>query len=163
VAKSSRSPAAGRRRLDADALASVLYDVANRLAADARAILRLSPKEQARALQQRQILQQHQRRVFEACGGNQSLTSDILGVHRRTFQRRMSGAGKAFAPPRGRAALSPPIKRTRTQRQRKYSRIDGARVVRLRAAHVSWPEIAQTLGCSETGAWRAFKRARTKS
>lgn len=131
-----------------------------RLAADARAILRMPPKEQARALQQRQILEAHQRRVFEACGGNQSLASDILGVHRRTFQRRMTGASKTFQQPRGRAKLSPPIKRTRTKRQRKYSRIDGARVVRLRAANVPWPEIAHTLGCSETGAWRAYKRAR---
>jgi hypothetical protein len=159
VAKSSRPPPAGRRRVDPEALASVLYDVATRLATDARAILRLSPKEQARALQQRHLMQQHQRRVFEACGGNQSLTSDILGVHRRTFQRRMSGAGKAFQAARG-AGLSPPIKRTRTRRQRKYSRIDGARVVRMRAQRVSWPEIAETLGCSETGAWRAYKRAR---
>jgi predicted DNA-binding protein (UPF0251 family) len=107
-------------------------------------------------------LQAHQRRVFEACGGNQSLASDILGVHRRTFQRRMRGASKTFQQPLGRRALSPPIKRTRTKRQRKYSRIDGARVVRLRAAKVSWPEIAHALGCSETGAWRAYKRARAK-
>jgi hypothetical protein len=151
-----------RRRVDVEALASVLYDVAMRMAADARAILRMPAKEQARALQQRSLLQVHQRRVFEACGGNQSLASDILGVHRRTFQRRMTGASKTFHQPRGKVALSAPIKRTRTRSERKYSRIDGARVVRLRAANVSWPEIAHALGCSETGAWRAFKRAGAK-
>jgi hypothetical protein len=162
VSKKPSRPVAPRRGLDFDALASVLYDIAMRLASDARAIVRLPTRKQARALQQRQILVQHQWRVLEACGGNQSLASDILGVHRRTFQRRMSGATKSFQQGKGGQGRGPAIRRPRVKRQRKYNRIDGAKVAQLRAANVPWPEIADELGCSETGAWRAYKRARGK-
>jgi predicted DNA-binding protein (UPF0251 family) len=161
VSKKRRRLVAPRRGLDINALASVLYDIAMRLAADARAIVRMPSKQQALALQQRRVLEEHQQRVFEACGGNQSLAADILGVHRRTFQRRMSGASRTFQQPR-KKGLKPLIRRPRSKRAGKYNRIDAARVAQLRAEHVSWPEIADELGCSETGAWRAFKRARSK-
>jgi hypothetical protein len=161
VSKKHRRLVAPRRGLDVNALASVLYDIAMHLAADARAIVRMPSKQQAAALQQRRVLEEHQRRVFEACGGNQSLASDILGVHRRTFQRRMSGASKTFQQPRKKGGKAP-VRRPRSRPVGKYNRIDPVRVAQLRAANVSWPEIADELGCSETGAWRAYKRARSK-
>ena len=43
-----------------------------------------------RELRLREVLDAHIQRVIRACGGNISLASKLLGVHRRSLQRRLN-------------------------------------------------------------------------
>jgi ActR/RegA family two-component response regulator len=51
-----------------------------------------------RELRLREILDSHIQRVIRACDGNISLAAKLLGVHRRSLQRRLNAPKKKRKP-----------------------------------------------------------------
>ena len=51
-----------------------------------------------RELRLREILDSHIQRVIRACDGNISLAAKLLGVHRRSLQRRLNTPKKKRKP-----------------------------------------------------------------
>jgi DNA-binding protein Fis len=96
---------------------------------------------QRRAIQLDNVAGAHIDRVLELCGGSTGRAAKLLGVDRRTLQRRMASARGARKPGRRKS-------------------IDVAAALRLRDRGQTWGAIARRLRCSEKGLLQAVRRAR---
>jgi hypothetical protein len=106
-------------------------------------------------------------RVLRACDGRRTAAARLLGVPRRTLQRKLR-----TMPPSKLVGLAPKMgsgrrvakkkKKPGTQRHGPAPRISGAQVLRLRASGVTWAKIAEELQCSAAGALLAAKRAESE-
>jgi ActR/RegA family two-component response regulator len=67
-----------------------------------------------RELRLRQVLDSHIQRVIRACDGNISLAAKLLGVHRRSLQRRLNTPRTKKRP----AAAQATTKSTKSARKR---------------------------------------------
>src|SRR5258708_5331690 len=113
-----------------------------------RALLRLGVRTPLDAHLQT-VEEAHLLRVLAVCDGNRSLAADVLGLERRTLQRRLKGIERA----RLQAIEAPPVRKpspaARTEsaasaeapvraRRGPTPRIDGALVLTLRARGLHW-------------------------
>ena len=106
-------------------------------------------------------------RVLRACDGRRTAAARLLGVPRRTLQRKLRTmpASKlvGLAPKIGSA--KPVARKKKTAGESRHGpapRISGALVLRMRASGVTWSKIADELQCSAAGALLAAKRAQSE-
>ena len=98
--------------------------------------------------------EQHILRVLKACGGVRSVAARLLGLPRRTLQRKLAGIS-----PRKKAGLEPTSGIRKRRRKTKDPGIDGEHVLALRALDMSWQQIATVLRCSQLAAKAAANRS----
>jgi hypothetical protein len=98
--------------------------------------------------------EQHILRVLKACGGVRSAAARLLGIPRRTLQRKL-----AEIPRRKKAEIKPPAGIRKRRRKSADSTISGEHVLALRALDMTWQQIATVLRCTQLGARAAAKRA----
>lgn len=80
------------------------------------------------------ILDRHVMAVFKATGYNRSMTADLLGEHRRSFQRQLKGVARRLGVEFPAAPAWPTIN------------IDVGAVIYLRRQRKTWQEIAVAIG-----------------